>query len=179
MRLLRRSLEPPEQPLADLDAVHHRHPLERGGEPQHVVVGGIHCAGPARLHRLQVFGEVLEHDELGRLVEARDTLRRVLRIPVESNEPKVFREARAQATALDDEVAVRIPTVRVVLTGADPGARVAVSDESEDVAWFPVDDLPPGTPPDFPQRLATVLAEVRHRRRAPATVARKSTDPAR
>ncbi|WP_336722267.1 NUDIX hydrolase [Cellulosimicrobium cellulans] len=49
---------------------------------------------------------------------------------------------------------------------ADPDARTAVSDESEDVAWFPVDALPSGTPDDFPARLATVLAEVRHRRRA-------------
>lgn len=49
---------------------------------------------------------------------------------------------------------------------ADPDARTAVSDESEDVAWFPVDALPAGTPDDFPVRLATVLAEVRHRRRA-------------
>ena len=49
---------------------------------------------------------------------------------------------------------------------ADPDARTAVSDESEDVAWFAVDDLPAGCPPDFPVRLATVLAEVRHRRRA-------------
>jgi len=49
---------------------------------------------------------------------------------------------------------------------ADPDARTVVSDESEDVAWFPVDDLPAGCPPDFPARLATVLAEVRHRRRA-------------
>ncbi|MFE6234324.1 NUDIX hydrolase [Cellulosimicrobium sp. NPDC057862] len=49
---------------------------------------------------------------------------------------------------------------------ADPEARTAVSDESEDVAWFPVDALPAGTPDDFPVRLATVLAEVRHRRRA-------------
>jgi len=49
---------------------------------------------------------------------------------------------------------------------ADPSRRPAVSDESEDVAWFAVDDLPPGTTPDLPERLATVLAEVRHRRRA-------------
>ncbi|MBD8079379.1 NUDIX hydrolase [Cellulosimicrobium arenosum] len=49
---------------------------------------------------------------------------------------------------------------------ADPGERTTVSDESEDVAWFAVDDLPAGTPTDFPERLATVLAEVRHRRRA-------------
>ncbi|SDS01378.1 8-oxo-dGTP pyrophosphatase MutT, NUDIX family [Paraoerskovia marina] len=37
----------------------------------------------------------------------------------------------------------------------------AVSDESDDVAWFAVDDLPAEVPPDFPQRLATVLDEVR------------------
>ncbi|MBD5785395.1 NUDIX domain-containing protein [Cellulosimicrobium terreum] len=49
---------------------------------------------------------------------------------------------------------------------ADPAARTAVSDESEDVAWFGVDALPTGTPPGFPERLATVLTEVRHRRRA-------------
>jgi 8-oxo-dGTP pyrophosphatase MutT (NUDIX family) len=51
---------------------------------------------------------------------------------------------------------------------ADPTTPTAVSDESEDVAWFAVDELPAGTPPDFPERLATVLAEVRHRRRAGA-----------
>ncbi|WP_435738514.1 NUDIX domain-containing protein [Cellulosimicrobium sp. PMB13] len=51
---------------------------------------------------------------------------------------------------------------------ADPVVRTTVSDESEDVAWFAVDDLPVGTPPDFPERLATVLGEVRHRRRAHA-----------
>jgi 8-oxo-dGTP pyrophosphatase MutT (NUDIX family) len=55
---------------------------------------------------------------------------------------------------------------------ADPDARTAVSDESEDVAWFGVDDLPAGTPPDFPVRLATVLAEVRHHRRAVSRPAR-------
>jgi 8-oxo-dGTP pyrophosphatase MutT (NUDIX family) len=49
---------------------------------------------------------------------------------------------------------------------ADPDAPTVVTDESEDVAWFPVDALPAGTPDDFPARLATVLAEVRHRRRA-------------
>jgi len=38
-----------------------------------------------------------------------------------------------------------------------------VSDESERVAWFGVDDLPPGTPDDLAERLATVLDEVRAR----------------
>lgn len=37
------------------------------------------------------------------------------------------------------------------------------SDESEDVAWWPVDALPGTVPEDFPRRLATVLAEVRAR----------------
>ncbi|GEK21882.1 NUDIX hydrolase [Cellulomonas xylanilytica] len=35
-----------------------------------------------------------------------------------------------------------------------------VSDESEQVAWFRVDDLPVGTPDDFAVRLRTVLDEV-------------------
>jgi len=36
-----------------------------------------------------------------------------------------------------------------------------VSDESEQVAWFDVDHLPPGTPDDVAVRLRTVLDEVR------------------
>jgi 8-oxo-dGTP pyrophosphatase MutT (NUDIX family) len=35
-----------------------------------------------------------------------------------------------------------------------------VSDESERVAWFAVDDLPDGTPADFAERLRTVLDEL-------------------
>lgn len=61
---------------------------------------------------------------------------------------------------------------------ADPAAPTAVSDESEDVAWFAVDALPPGTPPDFPHRLATVLAEVRHRRRAAGVAPGAEAEPA-
>lgn len=38
------------------------------------------------------------------------------------------------------------------------------SDESDDVAWFSVDNLPAGVPDDFPHRLATVLAEIPTRR---------------
>ena len=54
----------------------------------------------------------------------------------------------------------------IVLNRDSSGRGYQGHDESEDVAWFPVDALPPGTPDDFPVRLATVLAEVRHRRRA-------------
>ncbi|MEZ0446321.1 NUDIX hydrolase [Cellulomonas sp. ICMP 17802] len=46
---------------------------------------------------------------------------------------------------------------------ASEGSEPVVSDESERVAWFSVDDLPPGAPADFAERLGTVLAEVRAR----------------
>ena len=38
---------------------------------------------------------------------------------------------------------------------------IAVSDESEQVAWVPVAELPAATPPDLPVRLAHVIAAVR------------------
>ncbi|GGB99422.1 NUDIX hydrolase [Cellulomonas carbonis] len=44
------------------------------------------------------------------------------------------------------------------------GAQPTTSDESDDVAWFPVDELPPVVPPGFASRLATVLDVVRTRR---------------
>lgn len=44
---------------------------------------------------------------------------------------------------------------------ADAGARPVASDESDDVAWFPVDALPGRTPEGFGARLAQVLDAVR------------------
>lgn len=43
---------------------------------------------------------------------------------------------------------------------ASPDAEIVVSEESDDVAWWPVDDLPDGIADQFDQRLATVLAEL-------------------
>jgi hypothetical protein len=43
---------------------------------------------------------------------------------------------------------------------AEPDAVPVVSEESEQVAWFDVDDLPDGTPDDFAVRLRTVLDEI-------------------
>ena len=43
---------------------------------------------------------------------------------------------------------------------AAPSSVPVVSDESEQVAWFDVDQLPAGTPDDLPVRLRTVLDEV-------------------
>lgn len=42
-------------------------------------------------------------------------------------------------------------------------ATTAVSSESEDVAWWPVDDLPPGVVPDLPRRLQGLVARARQR----------------
>jgi 8-oxo-dGTP pyrophosphatase MutT (NUDIX family) len=39
----------------------------------------------------------------------------------------------------------------------DPRARIAVSDESDDVRWFPVDALPGGSPPGLETRLRAAL----------------------
>lgn len=47
------------------------------------------------------------------------------------------------------------------LATAPAGAVPAVSDESDDVAWWPVDDLPPGAVADLPERLARVRTVVR------------------
>jgi 8-oxo-dGTP pyrophosphatase MutT (NUDIX family) len=44
---------------------------------------------------------------------------------------------------------------------ADPDERPTVSEESVDVAWWPVDRLPPGVVPDLPERLGPVVAAVR------------------
>jgi 8-oxo-dGTP pyrophosphatase MutT (NUDIX family) len=43
---------------------------------------------------------------------------------------------------------------------AGPHAAATASDESEDVAWWPVDALPDNVPPHFARRLAGVLAEL-------------------
>jgi 8-oxo-dGTP pyrophosphatase MutT (NUDIX family) len=50
---------------------------------------------------------------------------------------------------------------------APAGAVPVVSDESEHVAWWPVDALPDTVPPGFARRLAGVLRELRARGVAP------------
>jgi 8-oxo-dGTP pyrophosphatase MutT (NUDIX family) len=52
---------------------------------------------------------------------------------------------------------------------ARPEAAPVASAESEDVAWWPVDDLPGNVPPHFGRRLAGVLAELTHQQRATPT----------
>jgi hypothetical protein len=66
---------------------------------------------------------------LGQLVEARDTLGRVLRIPARPDEPRPFVEGRANAQQLDEDLAARIPAIRLVLQGAPPSAATVQVDE--------------------------------------------------
>ena len=42
---------------------------------------------------------------------------------------------------------------------ADPATNIEVSDESEDVQWFPVNDLPDNLATGFENRLANVLKQ--------------------
>ena len=67
---------------------------------------------------------------LGQLVEARDTLRRVTHIAAKNDDPRPFAEARASAQSLDDELAERIPSLHVVVSGAPEGATATAQIDS-------------------------------------------------
>jgi hypothetical protein len=65
---------------------------------------------------------------LGLLVEARVTLQRVARLPEDPSDPAPFREARAQADKLDEELRRRIGAIRFDVRRApgDPEPTIAV-----------------------------------------------------
>jgi hypothetical protein len=65
--------------------------------------------------------------DLGQLVEAHETLLHVLRIPSQPDDPQVFRDARSWAATLDNDLAQRIPSVRIHLEGAPPSSQPSVS----------------------------------------------------
>src|SRR5579883_2189933 len=72
--------------------------------------------------------EVAKTQEMmGQLVEARDTLLRVLRIPETPNEPAPFKEARTKAQQLSEEIEARIPSLKIAVTGGAPGAEPEVT----------------------------------------------------
>jgi len=66
-------------------------------------------------------------EALGLLVEARDTLLSITRLPAQPREPAAFMKARDDARARAPEIAMRIPSVRFNVTGPQPGAELAVS----------------------------------------------------
>jgi hypothetical protein len=57
---------------------------------------------------------------LGQLVEARDHLLAVVRLPIEENEPNAFGEARNAAAPMAAELQPRIPVVKLKLNGVPP-----------------------------------------------------------
>ena len=64
---------------------------------------------------------------LGKLVEARDVLLRVVRHPVSPSEPGPFAKARVEAKELAAELDKRIPSLTLSVTGAAAGTVVTVS----------------------------------------------------
>ena len=63
---------------------------------------------------------------MGKLIEAVDALARARRHRRGDREPAAFRRARAEAAKLDAELARRIPTVTVRVTGPEPETPVTV-----------------------------------------------------
>jgi hypothetical protein len=59
--------------------------------------------------------------QLGLLVEARDTIAAMRRMPEQPNDPKPFKDARKEASDLDDALAARVAALTIVLKGAPPG----------------------------------------------------------
>lgn len=71
--------------------------------------------------------------QLGMLLEARDTLSRVVRIPAKAGEPAPFVAARKAADQLNEELAKRVPAVQLEIKGGDPGRPPTVTIDGESV----------------------------------------------
>jgi hypothetical protein len=69
--------------------------------------------------------------KLRMLVEARDTLVRLMAIPVAPSEPGAFAKARQEAARLNEEVTPRIPSLRVGVEGLGAGAAPEVTIDGE------------------------------------------------
>lgn len=67
---------------------------------------------------------------LGRLVEARETLRRLLGMPQSASDPEPFNEARAKARALDQQLQQRIAALRFVVSGTNSDVELRVDGET-------------------------------------------------
>lgn len=69
--------------------------------------------------------------QLGLLLEARETLGRVNRLPPKPGEPAPFTAARKTAESLTAEIGARIPSVTVVVTNPEPGQATVVVFDGE------------------------------------------------
>jgi hypothetical protein len=76
-----------------------------------------------------------EQVALGRLVEARETLRRVTRPPAPADEPAPFRAAREEARRLDDELLARIGGLQITIVGLPEGVIPEVTIDGTVVPW--------------------------------------------
>lgn len=65
--------------------------------------------------------------DLGLLVEARDTYLRVSRMPEQPGEPAPFKEAREQAVERANQLEARIPSVKLVVSGVEDFSTITVS----------------------------------------------------
>ena len=70
---------------------------------------------------------------LGLLVEARDTIAEIRRLPSKPNDPAPFKEARSKAEELDTELSVRVPALTIAIKGVPDGETAAVTIDSEQV----------------------------------------------
>ena len=73
---------------------------------------------------------------IGQLVEARDTIAAIRRMPPKPNEPTPFKEAREKAEELDTSLNGRVPALSISIKGGAPGESPTVSIDGE--------ALPPG-----------------------------------
>jgi hypothetical protein len=71
--------------------------------------------------------------QVGLLLEARETLGRVMRSPPKPGEPAPFSAARKAAEALSAELATRIPSVTVLVTNADGSSPAQIMVDGESV----------------------------------------------
>lgn len=71
--------------------------------------------------------------QLGRLVEARETLRRVLAIAQSADDPEPFNEARTKARALDRQLLSRIGNLRFAVSGVGEADPLEVTVDGEAV----------------------------------------------
>ncbi len=72
---------------------------------------------------------------LGLLLEARETLARVLRLPLPAKqEPAPFTAARVSAESLNTDLSARLPSIAVVIANVEPGQSAVVTFDGEVVA---------------------------------------------
>jgi hypothetical protein len=81
---------------------------------------------------------------MGRLLEAREMFLKVARLEKKSDEQSAQQAARTEAEGLAEQVARRIPTIRVVVRGPAASAAITLQIDGQEVA---------GTAIDFPRKV--------------------------